>query len=136
VLRYSRSIIQMQTDPSGRLLYILEGGRVHTLDLATRQETRPTFGQRQRAMAMSADGRRLLTGGSDKAATLWDLATIRPLTPPMEHQDEIRGVAFTPDGHTLLTATENGQLRFWDSTGKALSPSFRPANYGGRIGTD
>jgi WD40 repeat protein len=63
------------------------------------------------AMALSPDGRMILTAGWDKAARLWDAHTGRALGPPMNHPDGVRAVAFSPDGRTILTGGGDGTVR-------------------------
>jgi WD40 repeat protein len=58
------------------------------------------------AVALSADGKLALTGGDDNVARVWDVATARPLGPPLRHPRPVMGVAFWPDGKTLLTADQ------------------------------
>jgi WD40 repeat protein/tetratricopeptide (TPR) repeat protein len=56
-----------------------------------------------RCAALSPDGRTALTGSDDGTARLWDLATGRPLAPPLELGVEVGYVAFSPDARTVLT---------------------------------
>jgi WD40 repeat protein len=77
------------------------------------------------AVALSPDGKLLLTGSKDGTARLWDAATARPLHPPLTLQSPLLVVAFSPDGNTALTATEGQSLQLWDvRTGKALGPAL------------
>ncbi len=88
-----------------------------------------------RYLAFSSDSQSLLTGCWDRTARLWDANTGRPLTPPLRHQADIRGVAFEPDG-AILTADLRGGLRSWDrSTGqlvrqRRLPKGINPSGFG------
>jgi tetratricopeptide (TPR) repeat protein len=44
---------------------------------------------------------------------VWDAASGKPLSPPLEHHGEVLKVAFSPDGETLLTAGVDGVPRLW-----------------------
>ncbi len=121
--RFSESVIQMVVGrgPHGPL-YVVEGGRVHTLDLGSLREVRPPIGQRIEAVALLPGGTKLLAGRSDKAAQLLDVATGQPIGPIMEHDEPVRAVAVSPDGTTLLTLAGQ-RLHFWlATTGKRLGP--------------
>ncbi len=74
-----------------------------------------------RSVAFSPDGKTILTGCDDKTARLWDLATRRPIGPPLEHSEPVQSVAFSPDGKTMLTAGFDKSARFWDvATGQQI----------------
>jgi eukaryotic-like serine/threonine-protein kinase len=122
--RFQESIAQFVVGPApAGPLYVVEGGRVHALDLGSFRVARAPFGQRIQAIALLPDGRALLAAGSDKTARLWDVAEGRPIGPILEHEDPVHGVAVSRDGATLLTLAGD-RLRFWDrATGKPLGPS-------------
>ena len=75
------------------------------------------------AVALSADGKKALTGGADKTARLWDTATGKPIGPPLQHKHFVVAVALSADGRTALTGSYDKTARLWETaTGKAIGP--------------
>lgn len=76
-----------------------------------------------KAVAISADGKQVLTGSYDKTAILWDTSTGQAIFTLAAGQGiaPITGVAFSPDGQYLLTGTSGGFATLWNSkTGEAI----------------
>jgi WD40 repeat protein/serine/threonine protein kinase/tetratricopeptide (TPR) repeat protein len=77
-------------------------------------------------IAYSPDGKSIVTASHDHTARVWDAATGRPLTAPLQHQDRVNSVAFSPDGKTLLTGSDDRTARLWDAaTGQPIGVPMR-----------
>ena len=73
------------------------------------------------AIALSPDGKFVLTGSDDDTASLWDLATGKAMMQFMGHTGQVKSVAFSPDGKYVLTAGDDETARLWDAaTGKEV----------------
>ena len=77
------------------------------------------------ALAVSPNGRTLLTGCLDGTAQQWKASTGEPVGEPLQHTGPVVFTTFSPDGKTLLTAElppdESATARLWDArTGKPL----------------
>jgi WD40 repeat protein len=65
-------------------------------------------------VAFRPDGRTALTGDERHKARPWDVATGKPLGPPLPHGDMVRAVAFRADGQGFFTGCNDGAVRYWN----------------------
>jgi WD40 repeat protein/serine/threonine protein kinase len=87
-------------------------------------------------IAFSPDGQRLVTASGESIARIfdgfknrpgearvWDVATGKPLTPPMQHTLSVFQAVFSPDSRYVATASLDQTARVWDSnTGEPVTP--------------
>jgi WD40 repeat protein len=83
-----------------------------------------------RCRAVSADGRRAVSGGSDRIVRLWDIEAGKELFPRRGHTGPVTVCAFSPDGTTLASGGTDATVRLWDLTGteprqRAILPGTR-----------
>ncbi len=72
-------------------------------------------------VAISPDGRRVLTASHDGTVGLWEIKTGKPLRTFPGHSDHVKGVAFLPDGLRGLSCGDDDTVRLWDlETGREL----------------
>lgn len=65
------------------------------------------------SIAVTADGSRVVTGSSDKAARIWDAASGRELARLTGLEDPVWSVAVTPDGSRVVTVSSDNTARIW-----------------------
>ena len=115
--------------PDGRLLAAAQLNRsIRLWDIETavmRMELPARF--EVRALSFSPDGRQLASAGGD-VARIWDLETEKLLAKTPSQDEELQGIAFSPDGAHFVTCSGNwvrprqGQVKLWDvATGEEIA---------------
>ena len=83
------------------------------------------------SLDISPDGRRVVSGGKDRIANIWDTLTGCVIARPLVHSAEVTAVAFSADGKLILTGCSDGTARVWHAaTGEMLGQTF---NHGSAI---
>lgn len=65
-------------------------------------------------IAITADGKKAITGGLDRTIRVWDLENAKCLKIFWDHPGEKMALAITPDGRIAITGGYDGALRVWD----------------------
>jgi WD40 repeat protein len=96
-----RPLTPSLTPPGGPLIRTLQG---HTSGV--------------RAVAVTPDGRRAVSGSDDHTLKVWDLERGEELATLQGHTSWVSAVAVTPDGRRAVSASGDDTLKVWDiSTG-------------------
>ena len=110
-------------DPHGDLVVGNRHGQVDFLDPTTLKvvrELRVAATTRIDVLAFSPDGRQLVAGDSSNVLTRWDTSTWAEID-TVNSPGPVTGVAYTPDGHTLISSAADGTVRL-SSAAVPISP--------------
>jgi WD40 repeat protein/HEAT repeat protein len=66
------------------------------------------------ALQFSPDGRWLVSGGSDNAVRLWEVASSKQVLEFAGHEGYVQGVAFGPGGRTAFSFARDAQAYLWE----------------------
>ncbi len=106
---------------------VKEAGTLRSWDLTTGKALFPMrqpYPRHVTSVAISADGRRGLSGGAAGELTLWDLTTGQSLRPLGPQQGEIlpHAMAFLPDGRRAATGGADQLVHVWNlETGRPIA---------------
>jgi WD40 repeat protein/serine/threonine protein kinase len=74
------------------------------------------------SVAISPDGKRIVSGSEDRTVKVWDARTGKALLSLEGHTDHVLGVAVSPDGKRVLGQDKKGRILAWDArSGRRVS---------------
>jgi eukaryotic-like serine/threonine-protein kinase len=95
-------------------------------DLKSRQEIRTLeFQAPVRTLALSVDGRRLMTGDTSGTVQVWDVFTLKPAWPQKGVTPYVFEVAVSSDGIHAAAGCVDGTVHLWNATSGQPVHTFR-----------
>jgi WD40 repeat protein len=92
-------------------------------------ETGPSEGHTKTvtSVAISGDGRCIVSGSEDTTILVWDANTGRVIVGPFKgHTDKITSVSFSSDGRRIVSGSEDTTIRVWNAdTGEVTAGPFK-----------
>jgi WD40 repeat protein len=103
----------------GKLLAATSDWRVLVFDVESRQERFDLTGHKGivSQVALSPDGRLMMTGSWDKTVKMWNAANGRELASFAWPVGRVSGAVFAPDGMRAAAAGDEGRIVVWDVDG-------------------
>ena len=68
------------------------------------------------SVSFSPDGKRIVSGSSDKTIRIWDATTGKELETLEGHTIAVNSVSFSPDGKRIVSGSYDRTIRIWDAT--------------------
>src|SRR4051812_2310242 len=121
--KYGQPLISCRFDPAGRFVFAgAEDDSVQRWDLnSDPAKAKPvSFAAHDGwvfALAVSNDGKTLLSGGTDGKLIWWPATTDAPNPKPLRvgaaHQGWVRSIAISPDGKQAATCGNDHKVKLW-----------------------
>jgi WD40 repeat protein len=65
-------------------------------------------------VAVSPDGRFIVSGSEDRTVKVWELESGRLLRSLKEHADDVNAVAVSPDGRFIVSGSDDRTVKVWE----------------------
>lgn len=83
-------------------------------------------GDRVRSVAMSPNGRLVISASNDETARFWNADDGLPVGQPLLHRGQVFVVSFNPDGRLAVTGGFDATVRLWEvPSGKSIGQPMR-----------
>lgn len=125
-LQQDRWISCMAFSPNGQMLATGTDRGVKLWDVGQRRTPAAFHGFNAESLVWSPDGKMLAVGEQNGTITLWNVPTVEPQAILEGHRWRISGLAFLPDGHTLVSASSRDKtIKLWDVADHLISSPFK-----------
>lgn len=116
-LSFRESLNTVSFFPDSKNLVVASGNLVYLMDEFGNKIDSIPHPDEVLTIAISPDGKYLLTGGKDRTGRIWTLDK-RLLGTTFPHSDWINRVSFSPDGTSILIGDRGGEAVLWGRDGK------------------
>jgi WD40 repeat protein len=111
-------ILSVAISPDNQFFATSGDRLIKVWNLATGEEiaTLNSHFQRVNVVAISPDGKTLVSGSDDKTIKIWNLHTGELVRTLRGHTDSIQALAISPDGKILASGSDDYTIRLWNLT--------------------
>jgi WD40 repeat protein len=129
--RVGETAVRVVGSPNGSRVAFLSGREARVVDVPSgRAAYRLEHLGEITSLAFSTDGRRIITGGRDRLARIWNGFNGKLIHELAGHQGQVLDVAIGAGGTEVATASTDGTARIWDGvTGLLRAPLFGHTNF-------
>jgi len=102
--------------PDGKQILFSDSYKIKLWDIERNKEIF-LFGQEEKitCLAFSSDGKRAVSGGSEKTIRVWQVHSWQQQLCLKGHDDEVTNVAFSFDGTSILSGSRDKTVRLWNT---------------------
>jgi WD40 repeat protein len=116
----------MVNPPQPSTLWMSEAAQSKIISITTPNRSFEGHVSTVNTVAVFPDGRRMMTGSSDRTLRLWDLKDGAVLKKMRGHDYWIRAVAVSRDGQLIASSDDDGKLIIWHGdTGESLTQAIK-----------
>lgn len=115
-----KTAVRVVAAPDGRRVAFLSGSEALVVDIPSGRKLYVLRHDDEiTSLAFSSDDARIVTGGRDRVARVWDGLTGAQLLEVSGNQGEVLDVAISSDGAEVASASTDGTARVWDTSSGA-----------------
>ena len=110
--------------------YSADSNAVQVRELQTGEQLALLHGHEASVYGLACSDGLVASGSHDKTIRLWDPKTFKAIGKLVGHGDEIKSIAFSPDGQWLVSCDLAGSVRLWNVKTQTQACEFPKQEYG------